>query len=124
MYLERPEGMTLADGEGFAALPDVQRLTSLDRPVVAVPEPWRTVGHLYRGIAAGLTEMSGRYGEEAVFIGPPAAQAVTATFEWKELTAVTDLASASRAIELIVAQGEGARGDWVKSHFGKFVGIL
>ena len=59
-----------------------------------------------------------------MFIGPPAAQAVTATFEWKELTAVTDLASASRAIELIVEQGEGARGDWVKSHFGRFVGIL
>jgi hypothetical protein len=49
---------------------------------------------------------------------------VTATFEWKELAAVTGLASASRAIELIVEQGEGARGDWVKSHFGKFVGIL
>ena len=60
------------------------------------------------------------FGEQA----PPAAQAVTATFEWKELTAVTDLASASRAIELIVEQGEGARGDWVKSHFGRFVGIL
>jgi len=58
------------------------------------------------------------------FIGPPGAQAVTATFEWKELTAVTGLASASRAIELIVEQGEGARGDWVKSHFGSFVGIL
>ncbi len=37
---------------------------------------------------------------------------------------MTDLASASRAIEVIVEQGEGARGDWVNSHFGKFVGIL
>jgi hypothetical protein len=37
---------------------------------------------------------------------------------------VTDLASASQAIEVIVEQGEGARGDWVNSHFGKFVGIL
>jgi hypothetical protein len=51
-------------------------------------------------------------------------KAVTATFEWKELTAVTDLGSASRAIELVVEQGEGARGDWVRSHFGRFVGIL
>src|SRR5207237_7483508 len=38
--------------------------------------------------------------------------------------AVTDLASASTAIEVIVEQAEGARGDWVNSHFGKFVGIL
>jgi hypothetical protein len=91
MYLERPEGMTLDDAEGFAAQPDIQPVTTVDRPVAAVPEEWQTV---------------------------------TATFEWKELTAVTDLASASRAIELIVEQGEGARGDWVKSHFGKFVGIL
>jgi ferritin-like protein len=124
MYLERPEGMTLADAEGFAAVADIPPLASLDRPVVAVPEPWQTVGHLYRSIEAGLARLCGRYGEEAVFIGPPAAQAITATFEWKELTAVTDLASASRAIELIVEQGEGARGDWVKSHFGRFVGIL
>jgi Ferritin-like len=124
MYLERPEGMTLEDAEGFAALPDIQPAASIDRPVAAVPEPWQTVGHLYREIEAGLTRLCGRYGEDAVFIGPPAAQAVTATFEWKELTAVTGLASASRAIELIVEQGEGARGDWVKSHFGKFTGIL
>jgi hypothetical protein len=124
MYLERPEGMTLADAEGFAAQPGVQPLASIGRPVAAVPESWRTVGHLYRGIEAGLARLCGRYGEEAVFIGPPAAQAVTATFEWKELAAVTSLASASRAIELIVEQGEGARGDWVNSHFGKFTGIL
>jgi hypothetical protein len=124
MYLERPEGMRLADAEGFAVQPGIAALAELDRPVVAVPEQWRTVGHLYRGIEAGLAQLCRRYGEDAVFIGPPAAQAVTATFEWKELTPVTDLASASRAIELIVEQGEGARGDWVKSHFGTFVGIL
>ena len=29
-----------------------------------------------------------------------------------------------QAIETIVEQGEGARGDWIKSHFGTFVGIL
>ena len=45
-------------------------------------------------------------------------------FEWAELTAVTDLASARAAIELIVEQGEGARGDWRNAHFGKFVALL
>ena len=124
MYLERPEGMTLADAEGFTVQPGIEALAMLDRPMVGVPEQWRTVGHLYRGIEAGLAALCRRYGEDAVFIGPPAAQAVTATFEWKELTAVTDLTSASRAIEIIVEQGEGARGDWVRSHFGTFVGIL
>src|SRR6201989_557902 len=54
MYLERPEGMALADADGFAAVPDTPALAKLDRPVVAVPEQWQTVGHLYRGIEAGL----------------------------------------------------------------------
>jgi Ferritin-like len=124
MYLERPEGMALEDAEGFAAAQDCRPLTVEDRPLMGVPEEWQTVGHLYRGIEAALARLCDRYGERAVFIGPPRAQAVTDIFEWTELTAVTDLASARRAIELIVEQGEGARGDWVRSHFGGFVGIL
>jgi hypothetical protein len=95
-----------------------------DQPLVGVPEEWATVGHLYRGIETGLQHLCDRYGERAVFIGPDRAQAVTDIFEWPELVAVTDLRSARTAIDTIVEQGEGARGDWVKSHFGKFVGIL
>ena len=59
-----------------------------------------------------------------MFIGPPNAQATTEVFEWPELTAVTDLASAKAAIELIVEQGEGARGERRSAHFGKFVALL
>jgi hypothetical protein len=124
MFLERPEGMPLQDAEGFSALGKIQPLTVDDPQITAGPEEWHTVGHLYRGIEAGLAHLVNRYGDAAVFIGPPKAQATTQVFEWPELTAVTDLASASAAIEIIVEQGEGARGDWVKSHFGKFVGIL
>ena len=125
MYLERPEGMNLADAEGFSPSRLIETaLGEDDHVVVAAPEEWQTVGHLYRGIEAGLAHLCDRYGEDAVFIGPASAQAVTDIFEWKELIAVTDLASASQAIEVIVEQGEGARGDWVKSHFGMFVGVL
>ena len=38
--------------------------------------------------------------------------------------AVTDLASASAAIEQIVEQGEGPRGDWRQAHFGRFKTVL
>jgi len=124
IYLERPEGMALDDAAGFAAARHAQPLTAGDTGLVGVPEPWQTVGHLYRGIEAGLAALCARYGEDAVFVGPPRAQAVTDIFEWPELLAVTDLASARQAIETIVEQGEGARGDWIKSHFGTFVGIL
>jgi hypothetical protein len=136
IFLERPEGMPLGDAAGFAAAQYAQPLTADDTGmtdgtgvaggagVVAVPQEWRTVGHLYRGIEAGLTYLCRRYGEDAVFIGPATAQAVTDIFEWPELIAVTDLASALRAVEMIVDQGEGARGDWIVSHFGTFVGVL
>jgi len=124
IYLERPEGMALDDAPGFTAARHARPLTADDRPLVAEPQEWRTVGHLYRGIEAGLAHLCDRYGQDAVFIGPPQVQAVTDIFEWPELIAVTDLASARQAIEVIVEQGEGARGDWIRSHFGTFVGIL
>ena len=124
IYLERPEAMALDDAAGFAADQHAQPLTVDDAGLVAVPEEWQTVGHLYRGIEAGLANLCARYGEDAVFIGPTQAQAVTDIFEWPELIAVTDRASAGRAIETIVEQGEGARGDWIRSHFGTLVGIL
>jgi hypothetical protein len=124
IYLERPEGMALDDAAGFTAARHAQPPAAGDAALVAEPEEWRTVGHLYRGIEAGLARLCDRYGEDAVFVGPARAQAVTDIFEWPELVAVTDLASAGRAIETIVEQGEGARGDWIRSHFGTFVGIL
>jgi hypothetical protein len=124
IYLQRPEGMALGDAAGFTAERHAEPLTVGGGGLVAVPEQWQTVRHLYRGIEAGLANLCARYGEPAVFIGPARAQAVTDIFEWPELLAVTDLASARRAVETIVEQGEGARGDWIRSHFGTFVGIL
>ena len=123
LYLERPEGMDLDDADGFAAVGQAQPLTDDDQ-LMAVPEDYQTVGHLYRGIEQGLERLVERHGEGGVFIGPPQAQATTAVFEWPELTAVTDLASAKAAIELIVEQGEGSRGDWRDAHFGKFAALL
>src|SRR4029450_13563264 len=59
-----------------------------------------------------------------LFVGPPRAQAPADDFGWPELVAVTDLASAQRAIDTILEQGEGARGHWETAHFGQFVQIL
>src|SRR6202165_5363970 len=111
MYLERPEGMALRDAQGFGSVGPMQPLTIDDPQITAGPEEWHTVGHLYRGIEAGLAHLVNRDSEAAVFIGPPKAQATTEVFEWSELTPVPDLASASAAIEVLVEQGEGARGE-------------
>jgi Ferritin-like len=124
IYLERPEGIDLADAEGFAAVGQAQPLTGGGGELMAAPEDYQTVGHLYRGIEHGLERLVQRHGQAGVFIGPAEAQATTEVFEWPELTAVTDLASAKAAIELIVEQGEGARGDWRNAHFGRFIALL
>jgi hypothetical protein len=65
-----------------------------------------------------------KYGEDWLFVGPPWAQATAKHFRWPELVAVTDGASAQRAIDEILEQGEGPRGAWQDAHFGQFVAIL
>jgi hypothetical protein len=44
-------------------------------------------------------------------------------FRWPQLIAVTDLSSASGAVEEIIDQGEDARGDWRSAHYGRFLGV-
>jgi hypothetical protein len=86
-------------------------------------QEFTTVGHLYRGIEQGLSYLAERLGERALFVGPPRAQATPDLFKWPQLIAVTDLASARAAIDEIIEQGEGARGDWRPAHYGRFLGI-
>lgn len=58
-----------------------------------------------------------------MFVGPPRAQATPELFGWPQLVAVTDLESAHAAIEVIIDQGEGARGDWQTAHYGRFLDV-
>jgi Ferritin-like len=123
LYLERPEGMELDDAEGFEPTgPAPAAMTEVD--VVPWGQDFSTVGHLYRGIEDGFRHLVERMGEERVFLGPARAQATAATFRWPELVAVTDLASACAAVETIVEQGEGARGDWRDAHYGRFLRVF
>jgi hypothetical protein len=122
LYLERPEGMERVDATGFVPAPPP--------PVPVVPDEdfprgqdFATVGHLYRGIADGLRHLADRLGERGLFVGPARAQATPEAFQWPDLIAVTDLASAVTAVEEIVEQGEGARGDWQSAHYGRFLQV-
>jgi len=127
MFLERPEGMDLEDAAGMAAF---ENAAPLAVPRVQVGEivprgqDFATVGHLYRSIEAGIAHLASKLGEEVLFIGPSRAQATQQYFGWPELIAVTDVASAQRAIDEILEQGEGPRGHWRDAHFGQFVTIL
>jgi CDGSH-type Zn-finger protein/truncated hemoglobin YjbI len=123
MFLERPEGMDLADGDGLAALGRAAPILN-ERDIVPRGQDFATVGHLYRSIEAGFGHLAETRGEDWLFVGPPRAQATAEHFGWPELIAVTDLASARHAIEEILEQGEGPRGHWRDAHFGQFVNIL
>lgn len=120
IYLERPEGMALDDAEGFQALDQAEPLHD-GRSLMALQQDFATVGGLYRGINQGYVDLAARFGEANVFIGAPTAQAKAEAFRWPEIIAVTDLASVDRAIDAIVEQGEGARGEWRNAHFGVFL---
>lgn len=123
LYLERPEGMELRDAEGFE--PSGPALPIMSESDIA---PWGqefdTVSHLYRSIQTGLHRLAERLGEDGLFIGPTEAQATPDTFRWPLLVPIADLATASRAIDQIVEQGEGARGDWSEAHYGRFLAML
>ena len=123
MFLERPEGMDLADAEGLAAAERAAAVVN-QRDIVPQGQDFKTVGHLYRSIEHGFDRLAEKYGERWLFTGPPRAQASQADFRWPGLVAVTDLATAHRAVDTILEQGEGPRGDWRDAHFGQFVAIL
>jgi Ferritin-like len=122
LYLERPEGMDLDDAEGLVAL-DAAVPVMTEQDIVPHAQDFATVGHLYRSIEQGFRHLVDIFGSERLFVGPPAAQLGKA-FGWPQLVPVTDLASACAAIEAIVEQGEGSRGDWRNAHFGRFKNVL
>ena len=82
------------------------------------------MGHLYRSVEQGLAHLADVLGEDRLFIGPAFQQADESAFGWPDLSPITDLAGANRALERIVEQGEGATGDWATAHYGRFLGML
>lgn len=90
--------------EGFLA---IERPTDDDGP--AQDEGYATIGQFYRAIDQALVRLCDDLGEASLFSGDPARQ-VTDTLYYGgagRIIAVTDMASARRALSEIVEQGEG-----------------
>jgi hypothetical protein len=122
LFLERPEGMERQDASEF--VPSAPRRDPVvEDETLPRGQEFSTVGHLYRGIADGLRALGSRLGERALFVGSPRAQATPELFNWPQLVAVTGLESSLAAVEEIIEQGEGARGDWDQAHYGRFLSI-
>jgi len=123
VYLERPEGMELADAEIFEHPGPAPAPMRIDE-IVPRGQQFSTQGTLYRSIEAGLARLAEKLGEDRLFIGPAFHQADEATFRWPDLTPITSLQGANQALERIVEQGEGATGDWETAHYGRFLRAL
>ncbi len=123
LFLERPEGMDLNDAEGLAAMENAIPLMG-EEEIAPHLQEFRTVGHLYRSIEAGFRHLAEKLGEENLFLGPSGSQTRGELFGWKELGPISNTDEAARAIEAIVEQGEGSRGDWRNAHFGRFLSVL
>jgi hypothetical protein len=125
IFLERPEGLDMADQDALAAVEKAAPLPRADEDEIGPRlQDFETIGELYRAIELGFDRLAERLGEARLFLGPASAQAVQGHFPLPNLAGVTDLASAHAAIDTIVEQGEGARGAWREAHFGRLVTVL
>lgn len=119
LYLERPEGVALPDGEGFAPARQYER-SQLRGRLIPSAQDYETVGHLYRGVRDGLVKVVETWGEERVFCGDPRLQIGPEAMPMRGLGKVTDLASALAALDTIVTQGEGSPEHSEGSHYDSF----
>src|SRR5436190_3863803 len=125
IYLERPEGLDVADQDALAAVDKATPLPLATEDEIGPRlQDFATIGELYRAIELGFDHLAEKLGESGLFLGPPRAQATPQHFRFAELTPVTDLAGAHKAIDTIVEQGEGARGEWRNAHFGRLLAVL
>jgi CDGSH-type Zn-finger protein/uncharacterized Fe-S cluster protein YjdI len=123
IYLERPEGVVLPDGAGFAATVSNYHRENAGGRLMPSAQDYLTVGHLYRGIRHGFVTLAAKLGEPGLFVGDPALQVGPELATLPGLTKVTDLASALAALDTIVEQGEGSSADATHSHYRRFIAI-
>jgi len=123
LFLERPEGMKMEDAEALMNAPAEENKIKQLEGMMPTHQEFSTIGHLYRGIRQGIRELAKKYGERDLFVGSRRAQATKEFFGWEKLVTVSDVSSATAAVEEIIVEGEGASGDWKKAHFGRFLAV-
>lgn len=117
-----PERMAQYDDIRKRNAPDHQRLENVRLRNLTEPFDidFATVGEFYHKIESAF----GRIPQSRLFIGDPAVQANPRYLDLpKELVQVTDAASACKAIEMIVEQGESPTKEHPDAHFVVFDSI-
>jgi len=122
VHLERPEGSTEPDGDGYA--PDFAFSRAARRPrITPMGLDYETVGAFYAALSTNLRDFVARVGESAAFCGDPALQLSPAEIVLPGAQPVICSKTALAGFAAIVLQGEGAPADAAGSHFQKFTAI-
>lgn len=119
VYIEHPEGIEVQDGKGFAHESHYERVVCSDL-LTPTARDYGSQGHLYHGIAQAIRRLAGELGEQGLFVGHGEAQLSSTEFPLPGLFEVTGVASAMKALEEIVKQGEGAPAHREDSHYARF----
>jgi len=123
MMIEKPLELDIPHGTAFRHIKHYHR--EVHREIYSpTPTNYPSQGYLYHAIANGFDYLAENLGIDVLFAGDPKSQVGSAQFQLPGLFSVTDLASAHRAIEEIVEQGEGAPGHIENSHFSIFSDVL
>jgi CDGSH-type Zn-finger protein/uncharacterized Fe-S cluster protein YjdI len=122
VFLERPNGSTEKDGEGFAYERPYIRGSDM-RLLTPMGLNYQTVGDFYDALSKGLRVLVEQYGEGGAFDGDPALQLSPNEIDLTGAKPVICSKTALAAFNAIVVQGEGAPADSVGSHYQKYVGI-
>jgi CDGSH-type Zn-finger protein/uncharacterized Fe-S cluster protein YjdI len=122
IFLERPEGDLAEDSADFAH-PSFPARRQVKGRLMPSHQDYLTVGHLYRGIRRGFGNLHHHLGHAGLFTGDAALQIGPEDVSLPGIMTVTDLASADRAIDTIIDQGEGAPGHRDDSHYQRFLAV-
>ena len=122
IYLERPLDAPVDDASTFRPERRPPRRAETGVLMPSAPE-YATIGEFYEGLGDGLAQLAATLGERRLFCGPVDCQLEAGEIGIDELSVVSDLASAERALHLIVVQGEGASTDDASSHYQQFLRI-
>ena len=119
IFLERPQTSTLEDAVPYLPTEEYERQPEAGVLMPSAPD-YATIGEFYELLTAGLGRLSDEMGEDRLFIGPAEHQLRPDDIGMPELLVVGDLDTATRALHLIVVQGEGAPEASESSHFETF----
>jgi CDGSH-type Zn-finger protein/uncharacterized Fe-S cluster protein YjdI len=122
IFLERPDGVHIADGHGFEPPVVYARGQDAGR-IMPSAQDYETVGQLYGAIAHGLEKLSETLGEATLFCGNKAQQLGHDVVALPGVAKVLCLKTALQAIDHIVLEGEGSPGGGEQSHYQKFLDV-